>query len=209
MLSRLLYHFLSYPHYLIYAGIFLLMIFMGEELLLIIGALARFGFIDFWDAVFFALLGTFFGDIFWFQLGKRYGENFVSKYGRWLFITPQRFNKLKQMITKNGGLFIFLSKFMYNLNHISLVAAGTIRFNFRKFLKFQIFISIGWVLAFISLGYFFAHNLAGLKHDIKVFAIMMVLVFGSFILIERFVEKLIESRVMGRGDGNGNNLSPK
>ena len=204
-MAQILYSFLSYPHYLIYAGIFLLMIFLGEELLLVVGALARFGFIDFWDAVFFALLGTFLGDIFWYQLGKRYGENFVSKYGRWFFMTPQRFEKLKNLITKNGGLFIFISKFMYNLNHISLVAAGTIGFNFRKFLRFQIFISIGWVLAFISLGYFFAHNLAGLQHDVKVFTIVVVLVFGGFILIERFVEKLIERRVMRDGNGPSSN----
>jgi membrane protein DedA with SNARE-associated domain len=204
-MSPLLISFLSYPYYLIYAGIFLLMIFLGEEVLLIVGALARFGFIDFWDAVFFALLGTFLGDIFWFQLGKRYGEDFVIKYGRWFFITPQRFSMLRKLITKNGGLFVFISKFMYNLNHISLVAAGTIGFSFKKFLKYQIFVSIGWVIAFVSLGYFFAHNLAGLQHDVKVFAIVMLLVFGGFILIERFIEKLIESKVLRNGNGPSSN----
>lgn len=203
MSSGLLYSFLSYPHYLIYAAIFLLMIFLGEELLLIVGALARFGFIDFWDAIFFALLGTFLGDIFWFQLGKRYGENFVLKYGRYIFITPERFKKLEKLIKRQGGIFIFLSKFMYNLNHISLIAAGAIKFNFRKFLRFQIFVSVGWVLAFTSLGYFFAQNLAGLKHDVKVFAIVMVLVFAGFILLERFIEKIIESRIIGKENGNG------
>src|SRR4030042_1647703 len=145
-MSGFLYHFLSYPYYLIYAGIFLLMIFLGEEFLLIIGALARFGIVDFWDAVFFALLGTFLGDILWYQLGRRYGEDFVS---------------------------------------------------------------IGWVMAFISLGYFFAHNLAALQHDVKVFAILMVLVFGGFILLEKFIEKLIESKVIGRENGNSNDLSPR
>ena len=176
---------------------------------MIIGALARFGIVDFWDAVFFALLGTFLGDILWYQLGRRYGEDFVSKYGRWFFITPSRFETLKKLIVKNGGLFIFISKFMYNLNHISIVAAGTVRFNFRKFLKFQVFVSIGWVMAFISLGYFFAHNLAALQHDVKVFAILMVLVFGGFILLEKFIEKLIESKVIGRENGNSNDLSPR
>ena len=185
------------------------MIFLGEEALLIIGALARFGFIDFWDSVFFAMLGTFLSDIFWYQLGRRYGEDFVLKYGRWFFITPERFKKLKTLIMKKSGLFIFVSKFMYNLNHVSLVAAGAIKFNFRRFLKFQIFVSIGWVLAFISLGFFFANNLAGLQHDVKVFAIVMVLVFVGFILIERFIEKLIESRVMKNGNGDKNNLSPR
>jgi membrane protein DedA with SNARE-associated domain len=201
-MAQLLYSFLSYPHYLIYAGIFLLMIFLGEELLLIVGALARFGFIDFWDAVFFAILGTFFGDMFWYQLGRRYGENFVIKYGRWFFITPARFNKLKAFIMRKSGLFIFVSKFMYNLNHISLVAAGAIKFNFRRFLKFQIFVSMGWVLAFVSLGFFFANNLAGLQHDVTIFTIVVVLVFAGFILLEKILEKFIKSKVFDKENGN-------
>jgi len=202
-MAQILYSFLSYPHYLIYAGIFLLMIFLGEELLLIVGALARFGFIDFWDAVFFALLGTFFGDIFWYQLGKRYGENFVLKYGRFFFITPDRFKKLTKLINRRGGLFIFLSKFMYNLNHISLIAAGAIKFNFRKFIRYQIFVSISWVLAFISLGFFFANNLAGLQHDVKVFAVVLVLVFVGFILFEKYIERIIERKILEKENGNG------
>jgi membrane protein DedA with SNARE-associated domain len=201
-MAQLLYSFLSYPHYLIYAGIFLLMIFLGEELLLIVGALARFGFIDFWDSVFFAILGTFFGDMFWYQLGKRYGENFVIKYGRFFFMTPARFKNLKTFIMRKSGLFIFVSKFMYNLNHISLVAAGAIKFNFKKFLKFQIFVSMGWVLAFVSLGFFFANNLAVLRHDVTVFTIVVVLVFAGFILLEKILEKFIKSKVFDKENGS-------
>lgn len=201
MLSRLLYSFLSYPYYIVYAVIFLLMIFFGEEVLLIVGALTHFGFIDFWDAFFFALLGTIAGDILWFKIGEKYGEDFILKYGNWFFITHERFRKLEKLINKNKGIFIFLSKFMYNLNHISLVAAGAIRFPFKKFIRIQVFISFVWVLAFMSLGHAFAYNLAKLKHDVVLFTAIVLAVFVAFILIEKFIEKMIERRVFGKGSG--------
>jgi len=179
------------------------MIFFGEEALLIIGALAHFGVVDFWDAFFFALLGTIAGDIFWFKLGERYGEDFILKYGHWFFITPERFKKLEGLINKNSGIFVFLSKFMYNLNHISLVAAGATKFPFKKFIKLQMPISFIWALSFMALGHAFAYNLGKLKHDVTLFTILVLAVFVSFILLEKFIEKLIEWKIFDRFGGNG------
>ncbi|MFH0852438.1 MAG: VTT domain-containing protein [bacterium] len=203
MLSKFLYSFLSFPYYIIYAVIFFLMVFLGEEALLIIGALTHFGVIDFWDAFFFAFLGTIAGDIFWFKIGGRYGENFILKYGKWFFITPERFQRIEGMINKNSGIFVFLSKFMYNLNHISLVAAGAIKFPFKKFIRLQVFISLIWVFAFMWLGHAFAYNLAKLKHDVTLFTILVLVVFVGFILIEKFIEKLIKWKIFDRLGGNG------
>jgi len=203
MLSRLLYSFLSFPYYILYAAISFLMVFFGEEVLLIVGALTHFGVVDFWDAFFFALLGTIAGDIFWFKMGERYGENFILKYGRWFFITPERFKRLEGLINTNSGIFIFLSKFMYNLNHISLVAAGAIKFPFKKFIRPQIITSLIWVLAFMALGHAFAYNLAKLKHDVTLFTLLVLAVFVGFVLLEKLIEKLIKWRIFNRFGGNG------
>lgn len=183
------------------------MIFLGEEILLVVGALARLGIIDFWDTFFMALLGTIAGDIFWYKIGAKYGEDFVKRYGRWFFMTEKRFNKLKEIITRSGGIFIFVSKFMYSMNHISEVAAGAVKFNFKKYIKCQIFVSAGWTLAFVSLGYFFAHNLAGLKHDVKLFTLTLSAVFFGLILLDKLIEKVFEKKVIKLGNGNGNGLS--
>ncbi len=203
MFTRLFNSFLSYPHYLIYGLIFGLMIFLGEEILLVIGALARLGYIDFWDTVFFAYLGTLAGDIFWYRVGAKYGENFITRYGRWFFMSEKRFRALKGIIIKNGGLFIFLSKFMYCMNHISVVAAGAVKFNFGKYIRIQLFVSAAWTLAFVSLGYFFADNLTVLKHDVTLFTIVLLLVFAAFIALDKLIERLLEKKIIKINNGNG------
>jgi len=196
MFSRIFYLFLGYPHYIVYAGIVILMIFMGEEILLVIGALARLQILDFWAAFIIASLGTIAGDIFWYKLGARFGEQFVTRYGRWLFITKERFEKITGLVHRHGGFFIFVSKFIYNLNHVSEVAAGAVGFNFKKYIKAQIAVSTIWVFLFLSLGYFFANNLTALKHDVKLFAITLFFIFVGLLLLEKVVERVFEKRVL-------------
>lgn len=203
MLSRALYSILNFPFYFAYIGIFVMMVFMGEELLLIIGALSRLHLLNFWAGFFMAFLGTVAGDIFWYKLGEKYGKDFAERYGRWFFLTPERFRKLKERINHRGGIFIFLSKFMYNMNHISEAAAGAVRFNFKKYLRYQIPVSAVWTFAFINLGYFFADNLDSLKHDVALFTILILAIFVAFILLDRLVEKLIEKRWFKFINGNG------
>jgi len=203
MLSRALYSLLSFPYHVVYIGIFFLMIFMGEEILLIIGALSRLEVLNFWAAYIVAFLGTVAGDIFWYKLGEKYGEDFAERYGCLFFLTPERFKKLKERINHRGGIFIFLSKFMYNINHISEAAAGAVRFNFKKYLRYQLPVSALWAFAFISLGYFFANNLGSLKYDVTLFTMVLLAIFVAFILLDRTIERLLEKRFLKLGNGNG------
>jgi membrane protein DedA with SNARE-associated domain len=186
----------SFPHLLLFF-LFLAMIFMGEETLLVFGALARIGYINFWDAFLIAAAGGIVGDLIWFRIGEEYGEKFVSRYGRWLFMTPERFKKLEDKIKKRGGLFIFFSKYLYNMNHISLVAAGTIKFDFERFIKCDILAIISWVFSFLGLGYYFANNLAEVKHDVRLFAFALLAVFVLIILVDKIIGKIVKKWILG------------
>lgn len=163
---------------------------------MVFGALSRFGLANFWDAFLIAIAGVFVGDLLWFRVGEECGEKFVSRYGKWFLMTPLRFQKLEYIIKRSGGLFIFISKFIYNLNHISLVAAGAVKFDFAKFIKCQIPASIVWTLSFLGLGYFFAHNLVAIKQDVKLFAVTLSAIFIGIILLDRLIGKIIEKRII-------------
>ncbi len=196
MFSRLLNSAAGYPHFIFHSILFMSMIFLGEEALLVFGAFSRLGYVHFWDAFLIALAGVFVGDMFWFTVGEKYGEEFVKKYGKWLFITPLRFHKLKQKIKKSGGIFIFISKFIYNMNHVSLIAAGAVKFDFANFVRWQIPTSVVWTLSFLGLGYFFADNLAVVKHDVKVATIFLAVVVILFLFIDKIISKIVEKGIM-------------
>jgi len=174
---------------LIYALIALAMLIEGEIFLLVAGSMVYFGLLDFGPLVLAAILGTWLSDIFWYEIGVRFGERFISRHGWWFFITPERFLKIKNVIQKRGFWMVFVSKFSYGLNHLFLLAAGASEFGFKRFLRYQMPVSALWALAFVFLGKMFAFGLDSVKHDIKLFGLGMLILILLVLLFERLFGK--------------------
>lgn len=174
----------------IYFLIGLAMIIEGEIFLLVAGSLVHFGLLDVWPLALTAVLGSWLSDILWYEAGKRWGEKFISRCGRWFFITPTRFVKIKLLINGRGFWLTLFSKFSYGLNHLFLAAVGAANLNFRRFLKYQLPVSALWALIFIFLGKFFSDGLMAARHDMKLLGWSMVGAIGAILLAERFLGRL-------------------
>lgn len=185
---------------IIYFLIALFMVIEGEIFLLVAGSLIHFGVLDFWPLVLAATLGTWGSDLFWYELGRRYGEKLIGRFGRWFFLTPARFLKIEKLILSHGAWLILLSKFSYGLNHTFMLAAGTVKFDFKRFLKYQFSVSVLWVLAFISLGQFFASSLAVIEKDIKRVSLAVL----TLAVVMAIVERLFIRKFLKKFTGNGN-----
>lgn len=185
---------------IIYFLIALLMIIEGEVFLLVAGSLIHFGVLDFWPLVLAATLGTWGSDLFWYEIGRRWGEKLVNRWGRWLLLTPARFSKIEELILERGEWLILISKFSYGLNHAFMLAAGTVKFDFKRFLKYQFSVSVLWVLAFVSLGRFFASSLATIEKDIKFVGLAMLGVIIIFWAIERFFIRKFFRKFVSNGN---------
>ena len=188
---------------LIYALIALVMILEGEIFLLVAGSLVALGFLKLIPLLIAAILGSWLSDIFWYWLGRRYGENLIKKYGRWFLITPERFFKIERIILSNGFPFIFLSKFFYGFYHLCILAAGAANFNFKKFLKFQMPVSFFWALLFVFLGKIFAFSLSIIEKDIKMLGLGII----SFIILIITLEWIFRKTFL-RKFLNGNKNQP-
>jgi len=185
--------------FLIYTLIALAMLIEGEIFLLVAGSLVHLGLLDFWWLALAAILGTWTSDLVWYELGRRYGEKIVNCCGKWFLLTPERFLKIKEIISRRGIWLVLVSKFSYGLNHAFMMAAGTVRFSFRRFLKYQLVVSALWVFIFISLGRFFASGLATIEKDVRFVGLTMLGVVVVFWLIERFVIRGFFKRFIGNG----------
>jgi membrane protein DedA with SNARE-associated domain len=180
---------------IVYFFVALFMVIEGELFLLVAGSLVHFGILNFWPLTMAAIIGTWLSDLLWYELGRRYGEKIIKRWGKWFFLTPVRFLKIEEMIRERGEWLILVSKFSYGLNHAFMLAAGTVKFDFKKFLKYQFSVSVLWVLAFILLGRFFASSLATIEKDIKFVGLAMlgiVLIFwaGEKFFIRKFFKKI-------------------
>jgi membrane protein DedA with SNARE-associated domain len=166
------------------------MLFEGELFLMATGMLVRLQAFDPFDAFFFALAGVLTGDILWYSLGsylqKKHSQN------RYLMFAIRRVKMLLPGIEKNPFHVIFLSKFIYGLNHSTILVLGFLKIEFRHFMKIQFFTSLAWVLIFLILGYVFGGAALAYAHSFNRFVLIALGLLISVIIIERIIGFFIE-----------------
>ena len=87
---------------------------------------------------------------------------------------------------------VFLSKFIYGINHFTLIFSGYVGIRKRTFVEAELLSSIIWVLGFVSLGYFFSSVAFTLGHNIRRATIIILLLVLAFVFIQRAIMFMIE-----------------
>lgn len=147
------------------------------------GFLIRLGFLNFFIVYPMVLFAVFLRDVILYWLGERYGERLVIRFGRFFFITPARLARLEASLKNGGGKTIFFSKFLYGLNHITIMAVGATKFNFRRFLKIESIAIFLWGTLMLMLGFFLGHSFTLLRHYVKNVAFSLTAILALIILL--------------------------
>ena len=149
----ILVSFIEAHRYWGYGLVFLAMIFEGELFLVVTGMMARIHALDFFDAFFFALSGALAGDMLWYGSGRllqsRYPNHHITAF------VVHRVKEYLPTIDKNPFHVIFLSKFIYGLNHSTIVMLGLLKTPFGHYLRIQAVATFIWSLLFLTVGYIF------------------------------------------------------
>ena len=127
--------------------------------LIVAGALSATGKMNLWIASAVCWAGIIGGDVVLYHLGKRYGMNitrlpFVGKH-----LTEARIKRVEELFEQYGIGVVAVGRMFAGIRGAMVVAAGTIRFNFWKFVitdGIAAFISGG---LFVALGHWLGQNL--------------------------------------------------
>jgi len=144
------------------------------------GLLARIGTVDFSDAIVALSIGAILGDTLGYYLGKKYGEDFIIKYGKYFFLQKDNFAKTKELIGEHAGKTIIIGRFNSVARAVAPFSAGSVGVPFLKFFIFNIISGISWAVVFSALGYLFGDNYRAIADY-----------FGEFLLIGIIIGALI------------------
>lgn len=126
-----------------------------------------------------AFLGAFLGDLVGFAIGRRYGATIVRRFGRFVFLSPQRMPILEAYFRSYGKRAVLFGRFAPFLRSVRTLVAGTAGMPFRSFVL-PAFIGAGAWAALVSLtgfllseSYRVAENAFG-KAGLVIFALLIV-----------------------------------
>ncbi|MGE6377401.1 DedA family protein [Peribacillus muralis] len=151
-------HFINIYGYLI----IFLFLFLGivgipapeESLLFLIGVLIAQHKLSFGPSVSSAFLGAFIGMLAAYVCGKYVGYPFIDKYGKYVGITNERWEKTKINYMENIQKTIIFGFYIPGMRQISPYFAGISRIPFRKFFLLSLLGTFLWTVPFIVAGYY-------------------------------------------------------
>lgn len=192
LLSQLINTLLLVIKELGYIGIFIGMTiessffpFPSEIIMIPAGTLVAQGELNFLFVFLAGLLGSLAGALINYFLalflGRTAVDFFVSKYGRFIFITEKKLKKTDNYFKKHGHITTFIGRLIPGIRQLISVPAGFSKMNLFKFILFT-FLGAGlWTLILIYIGYFFGNNSDWINYNKKL--LTLVLLAFSLIII--------------------------
>ena len=94
------------------------------------------------------------GDNLGFALGHFGGRPLALRYGRYVFLTPERLDKTTEFFARHGGKVIVVARFIEGLRQLNGIIAGMSGMPWGRFVVFNAIGAALWVGVWTAIGYF-------------------------------------------------------
>src|SRR5262249_43651551 len=124
----------------------------GDSLLFLVGAVAGAGDLDIVTVNLVLMAAAILGDTFGYMLGRQTGPRIFSRPNSRLF-HREHLERTRAFYEKYGGKTIIYARFVPIIRTFAPFIAGVGKMEYAKFISFNVFGGIGWVLSMTLIGY--------------------------------------------------------
>ncbi|RVU16483.1 DedA family protein [Streptomyces antnestii] len=161
----------------------------GETILIAAGVYAGAGRLNIVAVAAIAFAAAVVGDNIGYLIGHYGGRAFVHRWGRYLFITPERFAKAEDFFKRHGGTIVIVARFIEGLRQVNGIIAGTSGMPWRRFLVFNAIGAALWVGLWATLAYVTGTHITAVYDAISRYQLYALIALGLLIaaLVSRHV----------------------
>ncbi len=187
---------LGFASYFRYPLIAIGTIIEGPILMIASGFFYRTGFFEIVPLFIAILIGDLIGDVFWYVVGRYFAEPVLNRHGKFVGITPERFEKIKELFKKYHERILLFSKLTIGLGFALgvLIVAGATKVSFKRYMIINLLGEVFLVAIMLTIGYFFGEVYSNISDNFKAgFLIIVALLILSFsYFFSRYVKKKSE-----------------
>jgi membrane-associated protein len=118
------------------------------------------------------------GDQLGFYIGRKTGPKIFNRESSFFF-NKKHLIKTHEFYERHGGKTIILARFIPIIRTFAPVVAGVGSMNYRRFVSYNVFGGIGWVLSMTLIGYGLASTWPGVTKHIE--KLIIVIIFLSLL----------------------------
>ncbi|MGZ4184263.1 MAG: DedA family protein [Solirubrobacteraceae bacterium] len=154
----------------------------GETVLILAAVYAGTGRFNIALVALLGFCGALLGDNIGFAIGHFGGRPLAERYGRYIFLTPQRLEKATSFFDRHGGKIIIVARFIEGLRQANGIIAGISGLRWTRFLVFNAIGAALWVAVWTSIGYFSGSHIDTIYGDAVRYDKYLVIAVGLFLI---------------------------
>jgi membrane protein DedA with SNARE-associated domain len=101
-----------------------------------------------------AFVAAVLGDNIGYGIGRWGGRRLVDRWGKYVFLTPERLDKAEEFFDRQGAKIITIARFIEGLRQANGIIAGITKMHWLRFLAYNALGAALWVGTWVSIGYF-------------------------------------------------------
>jgi membrane-associated protein len=145
----------------------------GDSLLVTAGIFAASGDLDLLTLNTTLSLAAIAGDSVGYGIGARTGPRIFSREDSFFF-NRKHLISAKEFYDRHGGFTIFIARFMPVIRTFAPVVAGVGAMKYRKFIAYNVFGGIFWVLSMTLAGYYLGKMIPDIQKRIHVVIVVVI-----------------------------------
>ena len=150
----------------------------GDSLLVTAGIFAATGDLNLWTLNIVLSLAAVIGDSVGYGIGAKTGPMIFTREDS-LFFHRKHLVTAKEFYDQYGGFTIFIARFIPILRTFAPVVAGVGKMPYRRFISYNIFGGIFWVLSMTFAGYFLGRMVPNIQGQIHI--VIAIVIFLSLL----------------------------
>jgi membrane protein DedA with SNARE-associated domain len=132
------------------------------------------------------------GDNIGYAIGRWGGRALIDRYGKYIFLTPERLEKTEHFFDRHGTKIIVVARFIEGLRQANGIIAGITDMHWLKFLLANALGGALWVGTWVSIGYFAGQHITAIYNAISRYSLYVAIaavVLIAALIIRHVVRK--------------------
>lgn len=161
----------------------------GETILVAASVFAGLGKLNIFVIIPVAIAAAFIGDNLGYVIGKYGGRTLVDRYGKYVFLTPEKVNKATGYVERKGARIVVVARFIEGLRQLNGILAGTAGMPWHKFALFNLIGATLWVCTWSFVGYYGGDHIETILRYGTVLSILAALAIIIYICVRLVVKR--------------------
>jgi|SRR5690625_857197 len=187
-------YFLQYGSLIIFIALFFGIVGIPapeESFLVFLGIICVKGDLSLLNSFLFALFGTITGMIVAYSAGKIFGNRMINKFGKYIGVTEERWQHMKERYEKRAALSIVFGLYLPGIRQVNPYFAGASHIPFTHFILFSLIGSLLWVTPYMLGGFIFGRWFNIPVQYVSILGFVLLFLFFSSLLIKFMKRKQV------------------